>query len=77
MKAINSARASKPESPLPWTLDDDGALWAANGECVGDFMLAGDAAHILAAVKALPALLAEVDKLKAKLEASSGPQSRR
>ena len=56
---------SQPDSPLPWTLDEDGAVWAANGKCVGEFLLAGDAAHIVAAVTAWPALLAEADRREA------------
>ena len=60
------ATAPHPESPLPWQLDEHGAVYAANGECVGDFMLPGDAAHIVDCVNAAP----EVDRLRAQLAAA-------
>ena len=65
------ATAPHPESPLPWRINGR-FLEDSNGDDVGGIGYCEDAAHIAAAVNAAPVLLAEVDALRAQLEALVG-----
>ena len=64
------ATAPHPESPLPWSANGT-IIEDCDGYDVGA-LYREDAAHIVAAVNAAPHLLAEVDRLRAQLEALVG-----
>ena len=70
---ITALRATAPhaESPLPWR-EDDSVVRSASSNAVAQWAEWADAAHIAAAVNAAPVLLAEVDALRAQLEALVG-----
>lgn len=75
---ITALRATAPHelSPLPWRVDDDevslDAVLCSTGLAVSIGSYDKDASYIAAAVNAAPHLLAEVDRLRAQLEALVG-----
>lgn len=67
-KAIAAVKAnpSDYESPLPWRADDT-FVFAADGTAAAHWVKHSRAAHIAAAVNAVPLLIAEVERLQAQL----------
>ncbi|MEU6387648.1 hypothetical protein ABZ847_29290 [Streptomyces bauhiniae] len=70
LDALDAMAAAATDGP--WTAHDDGLVWADRiGDPVSGSVLPEDAALIAAARNALPALVAEVRKLRAKLAAAT------
>ena len=73
-EAIAAVKANppNPESPLPWRRKDGGIgeVLAADDSLVCEMAVDEDAAHIAAAVNAAPVIIAEVERLRAQLEAA-------
>lgn len=80
---ITALRATAPHklSPLPWRVDDDGvsldAVLCSTGLAVSIGSYDKDASHIAAAVNAAPVLLAELDALRAQVQAQWGWTNRK
>lgn len=66
-KAIAAVKANPPLNPLPWR-EDDSVVRSANSNAVAQWAEWADAAHIAAAVNAVPLLIAEVERLQAELD---------
>ncbi|MFI1194027.1 hypothetical protein ACH4T9_12330 [Micromonospora sp. NPDC020750] len=66
-------RREQAATPAPWTAHPDGLVWSTLiGDPVSGSVLVVDAEFIAAARTAVPALLAEVDRLRAEQRADHG-----